>query len=45
MKKILAFMVLGLFWSHSVLAEPKKRSEREIKMGVFLDDIKINWKL
>ena len=40
MKKLLAFIVLGLFWSHSVLAEPKKRSEKEIKMGVFLEDLK-----
>ena len=34
-------MLLSLFWSHSVLAEPKKRSEKEIKMGVFLEDLKI----
>ena len=40
MKKLLAFIVLGLFWSHSVLAEPKKSSEKEIKMGVFLEDLK-----
>ena len=40
MKRLLAFIVLGLFWSHSVLAEPKKRSEKEIKMGVFLEDLK-----
>jgi predicted nucleic acid-binding protein len=41
MKKLLAILVLGLLWSHSVLAEPKKRSEKEIKMGVFLEDLKI----
>ena len=41
MKKLLAIIVLGLLWSHSVLAEPKKRSEKEIKMGVFLEDLKI----
>ena len=34
-------MLLSLFWSNSVLAEPKKRSEKEIKMGVFLEDLKI----
>jgi hypothetical protein len=41
MKKLLAIIALGLLWSQSVLAESKKRSEEEIKMGVFLEDLKI----
>ena len=38
MKKILAIAVLGLLFSNSIFA--KERSEKEIKMGVFLEDLK-----
>ena len=37
MKKLLAILVLGLWCSNHILAE--ERSEKEIKMGVFLEDL------
>ena len=38
MKKLLAIVVLGLLFSNLIFA--KERSEKEIKMGVFLEDLK-----
>ena len=38
MKKLLAITVLYLLCSHPILAE--ERSEKEVKMGVFLEDLK-----
>ena len=38
MKKLLAIIVLGLLCSNHILAE--ERSDKEVKMGVFLEDLK-----